>query len=419
MKIERLNAREILDSRGNPTIEAVLFADGEHAAAAVPSGASTGSHEALELRDRDEKRFGGLGVKKAVANVKETIGAAVKGRDFKTMASLDSFLLELDDSPKKTNLGANSLLAVSLAFARLSAKTKGLHLYELLAKEYGFPAPSSTMPRLMLNVVNGGRHADTALEIQEFHLIPRQESALEMVRMGAEVFHALKQVLKRQNKATLVGDEGGYAPDYTDARDVFRVLTEAVELAGYTTDKDISFSIDAAATGWLNIESGKYTLAGKALTAQQLIGVYRDWVAQYPIISIEDGLAEDDYAGWKKLKSEFGKKLTLVGDDLFVTNIKRIEEGIHENLANAVLIKPNQIGTLTETVEAIQLSQKAKMKIVISNRSGETCDPFISDLAVASHADFLKAGSLSRGERLAKYNRLMAIDDLLHQGARA
>ncbi|MFA6512450.1 MAG: phosphopyruvate hydratase [Patescibacteria group bacterium] len=415
MKIEKLNAREILDSRGNPTIEAVAFGNGHHAAAAVPSGASTGSHEALELRDRDEKRFDGLGVMKAVANVKETIANAVVGKEFVDVTQLDAFLLKLDDSPKKTNLGANSLLAVSLAFARLDAENKGQHLYEYLAKTYGFGPLPKKMPRLMMNVINGGSHADTQLEIQEFHIVPRQDSALEMVRVGAEVFHALKQVLKRQKKVTLVGDEGGYAPEYRDGREVLAVMQQAVELAGYIPGKDVDFSIDAAATELFDIETGKYRLNEKTLSATQLISVYRDWIKEFPIISLEDGLAEDDFEGWKKLKQEFGEKMTLVGDDLFVTNLVRLEEGIKEDLANAILIKPNQIGTLTEAVQAIQRAQKEKMAIVISHRSGETCDPFITDLAVASHANYLKAGSLSRGERLTKYNRLMAIDDLLHQ----
>lgn len=415
MKMTSLNAREILDSRGNPTVEAVMFAEGKHAAAAVPSGASTGSHEALELRDRDEKRFGGLGVTKAVRHVKEDIANAAAGKDFEGIAAFDRFLLELDNSPKKEKLGANSLLAASLAFARTHAKVQGQHLYEYLTEQYGFGKPSTTMPRLMMNVINGGRHADTNLEIQEFHIVPKRGRAIEMVRIGAEIFHALKQMLRRQNKSTLVGDEGGYAPEFTDSREVFAVMREAVELAGYTLGKDVFFSIDAAATELFDIESGKYRLNKTALTAAQLISVYRDWAEAYPILSIEDGLAEDDFAGWKEMTKEFGKRMVLIGDDLFVTNVKRLDEGISEGLANGILIKPNQIGTLSEAVEAIRRAQEAKMKVAISHRSGETCDPFIADLAVATHADFLKAGSLSRGERLAKYNRLMAIDDLLHQ----
>ncbi len=409
-----LHAREILDSRGNPTIEVdVRLSGGAFGRAAVPSGASTGVHEALELRDGDPKRFGGKGVLKAIANVNGKIAAALRGLDATRQSEIDARLIELDHTENKSNLGANAMLGVSLAVAHAAAAAKNLPLYRYLNPD------AHVMPVPMMNVLNGGSHADSSVDMQEFMIVPVGAPTMaDAVRMGAEVFHALAKVLKKLGHSTNVGDEGGYAPNLKSNEEPVELILQAISNAGYQPGADVAIALDPASSEFF--DDGKYVFARsdkKARTSAEMVKFYADWVSRYPIVSIEDGLAEDDWDGWKVLTRELGPKIQLVGDDIFVTNTKRLERGIKEHVANSILIKVNQIGTLTETLGAIEMARKAGYTSVISHRSGETEDTTIADLAVATGTGQIKTGSLSRSERNAKYNRLMRIAEEL--GARA
>jgi enolase 1/2/3 len=410
-----ITAREILDSRGNPTVEAdVLLSSGVLGRAAVPSGASTGEHEAVELRDGDEERYGGKGVRNAVRNVEETIAPALAGADATDQIGIDAALIEMDGTPNKSNLGANAILSVSLAVARAAAEDLKLPLYRYL----GGPL-ARVMPVPMMNIVNGGAHATNNLDFQEFMIVPvGADTFSDAVRMGAEVFHALKKVLVRRKLSTGVGDEGGFAPDLRDDEEAIKVIIEAIEAAGYGPGKQIALALDVAATELY--KDGVYVFkksGGRKLDAEGMIDLYTRWVDEYPIVSIEDGLAEDDWEGWAKLTSALGDRVQLVGDDLFVTNTERLAKGIESGVANAILIKVNQIGTLTETLEAIDMARAAGYLSVISHRSGETEDTFIADLAVATGAGQIKTGSASRTDRVAKYNQLLRIEGQLGAAA--
>ena len=412
--IAEIKAREILDSRGNPTIEVdVLLASGARGRAAVPSGASTGVHEALELRDGDPKRYGGKGVLKAVGNVNTKIAAALRGFDATRQADLDAQIIELDGSENKANLGANAMLGVSLAAAHAAAASKNLPLYRYLNPD------AHIMPVPMMNVLNGGSHADSSVDMQEFMIVPLgAPSMTEAIRMGAEVFHALASVLKKRGQSTNVGDEGGFAPNLKSNEEPVEVIIEAISKAGYKPGTDVAIALDPASSEFF--DDGKYVFARsdkKARTSAEMVKFYADWVSRYPIVSIEDGLSEDDWPGWKTLTTELGSKVQLVGDDLFVTNTRRLQRGIKEGIGNSILIKVNQIGTLTETLGAIEMARKAGYTSVISHRSGETEDTTIADLAVATGAGKIKTGSMSRSERIAKYNRLLRIAEEL--GSRA
>lgn len=414
-KIKKIIAREILDSRGNPTIETkVILANGMTAKASVPSGASTGVHEAHELRDGDKKRYDGLGVLKAVDNVNNEIFKILKGEDVTNQEEIDNIMIKLDGTANKKKLGANAILSVSLACARTAAMAKGLELYEYLAKIYKF-TPKYKLPIPFFNIFNGGKHADTNLDFQEFMIVPLKDvSFAEKVRIGAEIFHELGYVLKKAGFDTDVGNEGGYAPDIVSSIQAIELIIAAVINAGYQPGEDIGVAIDVGSSELYNNKTKKYIfkLDQANFTSQNLTGLYYEWFRKYPIISIEDGLAEDDWEGWQELTKELGEEMILVGDDLFTTNIDRLRLGLKAKAANTVLIKPNQIGTLTATIEYVKFAQKHNYKTMVSHRSAETCDDFIADLAVAIGADYIKAGSLSRGERLAKYNRLMEIENI-------
>ena len=409
--IESVRAREVLDSRGNPTVAvAVATSFGAVEEAMVPSGASTGAYEAVEKRDGDPKRYGGKGVLKAVGAVNEIIGPAIEGMDVTSQREIDAVMIELDGTPNKANLGANALLGVSLAIARAAAVSVGLPLYRYL----GGPS-AATLPVPMMNVINGGKHAEGALQFQECMVVPvGAPTVAEAVRYGSEVFHALGTMLHEAGHQTLVGDEGGYAPKLDSIDEALQLLVRAIEKAGYTPGEEIAIALDPAATEFCR--DGKYwphVPDDHPLDAAQMVGLYDGLCAKYPIVSIEDGLAEDDWEGWNLLTKALGAKVQLVGDDLFVTNVKRLERGIREGSANAILIKVNQIGTLTETLDAVEMAHKAAFRAVISHRSGETEDTTISDLVVATGAGQIKTGSLARSERNAKYNRLMGIAEEL------
>jgi len=408
--IEAVFGREILDSRGNPTVEVeVLLSGGAAGRAAVPSGASTGQREALELRDGDRKRYGGKGVRKAVAHVNGEIAAEVRGADARDQALLDRILIELDGTENKGRLGANAILGVSLAVARAAAEASGLPLYRYLGG-----ADARTLPVPMMNLINGGIHADNRLDPQEFMVCPTGfESFAEALRAGVEIFHALKGILKSKGLSTGVGDEGGFAPDIASAREALDLLVEAIEAAGYRPGRDVSIALDPAASEFF--EKGKYVLAGekKTLSPEKMIAYWEALVRDFPIVSIEDGLAESDREGWIALTERLGKEILLVGDDVFVTNPKILAKGIEDGIANALLVKLNQVGTVTETLDAVRLAQTAGYKTVVSHRSGETSDDSIADLAVAVNSGLIKTGSACRGERLAKYNRLLEIEDEL------
>lgn len=412
--IKSIHAREILDSRGNPTVEAeVILASGIMGSAAVPSGASTGAREALELRDGDAKRYGGKGVTKAVANVNGPIAQALIGKEVQDQATIDRIMLELDGTPYKSNLGANAILAVSLACAHAAANENGKPLYEQLGGE-----AAVTLPVPMMNIINGGAHADNSVDMQEFMIIPAgAPSFSEALRYGAEVFHALKKVLHDRGMNTAVGDEGGFAPDLSSNEEAIEMILEAIAKAGYTAGKDIYIGIDVASSEFY--KDGKYVLEseGKSFTSEEFAAFLKGWVENYPILSIEDGMAEDDWAGWKYLTEVLGGTCQLVGDDLFVTNPAILKEGIDKGIANAILIKVNQIGTLSETLEAMRLAAAHGYTSISSHRSGETEDTTIADLAVATNCGQIKTGSLSRSDRIAKYNRLLRIEERL--GARA
>jgi enolase len=415
-KIATVRAREILDSRGNPTVEAdVSLAGGGFGRAAVPSGASTGEHEALELRDGDKSRYLGKGVRKAVENVNARIAPKVKGRDAADQAGLDRFLCELDGTPTKSKLGANAILAVSMAAARAAAAAKSVPLYKHLARDGG-----ETLPVPMMNILNGGAHADNRVDLQEFMVMPvGAASFCEALRMGAEVFHHLKSALKKRGYSTAVGDEGGFAPNLQSNDEGVEVILEAIAAAGYQPGEQIAIALDPAASEFF--DNGKYVFKksdNSVHSADDMVKFYADWVRQYPIVSIEDGLAEDDWAGWKVLTKELGGKVQLVGDDLFVTNTTRLKRGIDEKIANSILIKLNQIGTVTETIEAIEMARQAGYTSIVSHRSGETEDTFIADFVVALGTGQIKTGSASRTDRVAKYNQLLRIEEELGAAAR-
>jgi enolase len=414
VKIQKVLAREILDSRGNPTVEVdVVLRNGAMGRAAVPSGASTGEHEAAELRDGG-KRYAGKGVRKAVANVETVIAPRLRGRDVRQQEAIDKLLIELDGTPTKKRLGANALLGVSLAVAKAAAAAAGEPLYRYL----GGPK-AVTLPVPMMNILNGGAHADSSVDLQEFMVVPvGATSFAEGLRMGTEVFHALKGVLHKRGLGTGVGDEGGFAPNLASNRDALDLVMEAIEAAGYKPGRQIAIALDPATSELF--EAGVYVFRksdGARKTAAEMAEFWADWVDRYPIVSIEDGLAEDDWEGWEALTAKLGKKVQLVGDDLFVTNARRLRQGIETRVGNSILIKLNQIGTLTETLETIALAREAGYTTVISHRSGETEDSTISDLAVATNAGQIKTGSACRGERTAKYNQLLRIEEMLGKRA--
>jgi enolase len=416
--ISDIYAREVLDSRGNPTVEVEVYTEsGAFGRALVPSGASTGEHEAIELRDGDKSRYLGKGVLKAVDNVNDVIAPALIGMDVTQQVLIDQTMLELDGTKNKGNLGANAILGVSMAVARAAAEYVGLPLYLYLG---GFNAKE--LPTPMMNIINGGSHADNNVDFQEFMIMPvGAKTFKEALRTGAEVFHALKKVLSKKGYNTAVGDEGGFAPDLKSNEEALEVIIESIKNAGYKPGEDVLLAMDVASSEFYNKEKGVYVLAGeggKELTAAQLVDFYADLVDKYPIVSIEDGLDENDWDGWKVLTEKLGKKVQLVGDDLFVTNTERLAKGIEEGIGNSILIKVNQIGTLTETFEAIEMAKRAGYTAVISHRSGETEDSTIADIAVATNAGQIKTGSLSRTDRIAKYNQLLRIEDELGQTAK-
>lgn len=407
-------AREVLDSRGNPTVEVEVYTEaGAMGSAIVPSGASTGVHEAVELRDNDEKRFLGKGVETAVDNVNLEIADELVGWDVFDQVGIDNYLIELDGTENKSRLGANAILGVSLAVAKAAADENGQRLFEYIGGVNG-----KTLPVPMMNILNGGQHADNNVDIQEFMIMPvGGENFKESLRIGTEVFHNLKNVLKSRKLNTSVGDEGGFAPNLESNEEALKTIVEAIKKAGYEPGKDVMIAIDAAASEFY--EDGKYNMAGDnaVRTSDEMIEYYKNLVEKYPIISIEDGLAEDDWDGWKKLTQELGSKIQLVGDDLFVTNVKRLQKGIEMGVCNSILIKLNQIGTLTETLDAIELAKRHGYTAVISHRSGETEDTTIADVAVATNAGQIKTGSTSRTDRICKYNQLLRIEDMLESTA--
>ena len=408
--IEDVIAREILDSRGNPTIEVeVLLIGGERGVAAVPSGASTGSHEAVELRDGDKSRYGGKGVLNAVLNVNETISDAIIGLEATDQITLDEVMIGLDGTPNKGNLGANAILGVSLAVAKAAANALQEPLYRYLGG-----VSARTLPVPMMNILNGGKHADNSTDMQEYMILPVGAPTFrEALRMGAEVYQGLKKVLHGKKLNTNVGDEGGFAPSLSSNREALEIIVDAIGAAGYKAGVDIFLGMDPASSEFY--DNGKYVLAreGRTLSSSEMVDLYDRWISEYPIITIEDGLAEDDWGGWKLLRQRLGNRIQLVGDDLFVTNTERLKRGIQEQAANSILIKLNQIGTLTETLEAIEMAKRASFSAVVSHRSGETEDTTIADLVVATNAGQIKTGAPARSERVAKYNRLMVIEDEL------
>src|SRR6266478_2167921 len=414
-QIDRIHAREILDSRGNPTVEAdVVLAGGARGRAAVPSGASTGEHEAVELRDGDGKRYGGKGVLKAVQNVNEVIARELKGKDALDQAAIDRALIEVDGTPNKSNLGANALLAVSMANARAAANYQKLPLYRYLGG-----ADANTLPVPMMNIINGGAHADNTVDFQEFMIVPvGAERFSEALRMGAEIFHTLKSVLKKKGYATSVGDEGGFAPNLKSNEEAIETILEAIAHSGYRAGEDVLLALDPAASEFYDGTSYVFKKSdGRKLRSDQMVSFWKTWAGKYPIISIEDGMAENDWDGWKALTDVIGQRVQLVGDDLFVTNTKFLQKGIELGVANSILIKVNQIGTLSETLECIEMAKSNSRTAVISHRSGETEDAFIADLAVATNAGQIKTGSLSRSDRIAKYNQLLRIEEELGAAA--
>ncbi len=418
VKIKNIRGREILDSRGNPTVEVdVLLGNGILGRAAVPSGASTGEHEALELRDGDKKRYLGKGVLEAVKNVNEVIAPKLIGKEVTRQEEIDRLMIKLDGTENKERLGANAVLGVSLAVAKAGALSSNLPLYQYIRKNYQLPITNYQLPVPMMNVINGGKHADNNVDLQEFMIVPLGKSFGESLRMGAEVFHNLKKVLKEKGYSIAVGDEGGFAPDLESNEEAIQVILEGIKRAGYKAGEDVFLALDPAASEFY--KDGRYILASekKDLSASEMVDFYKDWVDKYPIVSIEDGLAQDDWEGWKELTLKLSKRIQIVGDDLFVTNSKRLKRGIEEGIANSILVKLNQIGTLTETIETIKMAKKAGYTTVISHRSGETEDTTISDVAVAVNAGQIKTGSCSRSERIAKYNQLLRIEEELGKKA--
>jgi len=426
-KITRVHARQILDSRGNPTVEADVYVGaGARGRAAVPSGASTGEHEAFELRDGDKTRYMGKGVLKAVANVNTEIAKAVTGLDAADQRALDKRMIELDGTPTRSRLGANAILAVSMAAARGAAAAQNLPLYKYLAR-YSTDSSANLLPVPMMNILNGGAHADSSVDFQEFMVMPiGAPNFSEALRWGVEIFHALKSTLKKHGYSTAVGDEGGFAPSCKSNEEAIQIVLEAIAAAGYKPGEQVSIALDPASSEFYDKATGKYVFKKSdksAHSSAEMITYWTSWVEKYPIVSIEDGMAEDDWAGWKSLTQSIGvktskKKIQLVGDDLFVTNTTRLSRGIKEGIANAILIKLNQIGSVSETIDAIELARKAGYKSIISHRSGETEDTFIADLAVATAAGQIKTGSASRTDRVAKYNQLLRIEEELGSDAR-
>ena len=415
-KITDIHARQIMDSRGNPTVECdVTLSGGAIGRAGVPSGASTGSFEALELRDGGDA-YMGKGVFSAVRNVNEIIRPALLGMTATSQSEIDNKMLELDGTPNKDKLGANAILAVSLAVAHAAAAQKHIPLYKYIAEIYGNPNPC-VLPRPMMNIINGGAHADNGLDAQEFMIIPNgAHSEFEAIRMGSEIFHNLKKILKAAGNSTNVGDEGGFAPNFNSCDEALSTIVDAIKSAGYVPGDDVSIGLDVAASEFY--KDGVYNFEGKKLSSDDMIKFFEDLCEKYPIISIEDALAEEDWDGWAKLNAELGNKIQLVGDDLFVTNPIRLKRGIEKNAANAILIKLNQIGSLTETLQTIRMAQDANYGVVVSHRSGETEDTTIADLAVATNAGQIKTGSMSRTDRMAKYNQLVRIEEELDKNAK-
>jgi len=411
--IMSISAREILDSRGNPTVEAeVRLADGSLGIAAVPSGASTGAHEAVELRD-NAKRYGGKGVLKAVKHVNTLIAKHLKGMDALKQREIDQAMIDLDGTPNKSVLGANAILAVSLATARAAARSKRKPLYEYIRSAYRLKEKGWQMPVATMNVLNGGRHADNSLTVQEFMIVPVHKKFSERVRMGSQIFHSLAQILQKKGYSTAVGDEGGFAPDLPNNEAALKLLVQAIRAANFIPGKHVYIAMDIAASEFFR--GGRYYFLSQkqASSADKVMRVLDSWMRSYPIVSIEDPLSEDDWDNWALFTKKFQKSISVIGDDIFVTNVERIEQGIGMGVANAVLIKLNQIGTLSETIDAIYLAKRHGYKTSISHRSGETSDTFIADLAVAVNSEFIKAGSMSRSERVEKYNRLMKIESEL------
>ena len=408
--ITDIKGRQILDSRGNPTVEVdVILADGSFGRAAVPSGASTGAHEAWEARDGDASVYLGKGVLKAVDNINNAIAESLQGYDALDQQAVDRDMIELDGTANKSNLGANAILGVSLATAKAAADATGQPLYRYLGG-----AAAQMLPAPMMNILNGGEHADNSVDVQEFMVMPLGFTQFsEALRCGCEIFHTLKKVLNGKGLNTAVGDEGGFAPDLGSNREALDLIMEAIDLAGYKAGEQVSIALDVASTEFYNAEAGTYKFDGNDLSTSDMVGLLKDWSANYPICSIEDGCGEDDWAGWKQLTDEIGSSVQLVGDDLFVTNTERLQRGIDEGIANSILIKVNQIGTLTETINAIQLADRAGYSSVSSHRSGETEDSTIADLAVALNTGQIKTGSASRSDRMAKYNQLLRIEEEL------
>jgi len=418
VEIIKIIGREILDSRGNPTVEAdVILEDGSMGRAAVPSGASTGEHEAVELRDGDKSRYLGKGTQKAVRNIFEEIAPALEGLDASAQAEIDRKMIALDGTSNKGRLGANAMLAVSMATARAAAASELTPLYRYLGG-----VSASLLPVPMMNILNGGAHADNSVDVQEFMIAPHGASRFsDALRMGAEVFHTLKGVLKQRGYSTSVGDEGGFAPNLKSNAEALEVVLEAITKAGYKSGEQIAIALDPASSEFYDKSKGKYVFKKSdksERSSEQMVEFWSDWVRQYPIISIEDGMAEDDWKGWKQLTEALGARIQLVGDDLFVTNVERLSRGISEGIANSILIKVNQIGTLTETLDAMQMAAGAGYTSMVSHRSGETEDAFIADLAVATGAGQIKTGSASRTDRIAKYNQLLRIEQELGPSAK-
>lgn len=415
--IVHIRGREILDSRGNPTVEVeVMTEDGAIGRAAVPSGASTGAYEANEMRDDDRKRYGGKGVLKAVEHVNDVIAPELMGEDVEDQALVDRIMLELDGTDNKSRLGANAILGVSLATARAAAMEQGVPLYRYLGG-----VNARTLPVPMMNILNGGAHADNSVDIQEFMVMPvKAENFAQALRMGAEVFHTLRKVLKDKGMSTNVGDEGGFAPNLPSNEAAIQTVIQAIEMAGYRPGEDMWIALDAASTEFYDASTGKYVFkksTGESRSSSEMVSFWKDWVSKYPIVSIEDGLAEDDWDGWKQLTDAVGKQVQIVGDDLFVTNVQRLSRGINEGIANSILVKVNQIGSLTETINAVNMATRNGFSSIISHRSGETEDTFIADLAVALNTGQIKTGSASRSDRVAKYNQLLRIEEQLGEVA--
>lgn len=411
-------ARQILDSRGNPTIEVDVITDNDNRGrAAVPSGASTGIHEAVELRDNDKRIYAGKGVMKAVANVNDILANELLGMEVSEQAAIDKIMIDADGTKNKEKIGANAILAVSLAIAKAAAKDANLPLFRYIGG-----TNAKIMPVPMMNILNGGAHADNKIDFQEFMVMPvGAETFSESLRWGVEIFHSLKTVLKKNGYSTNVGDEGGFAPNIQSNEEAIETVLEAISAAGYRPGEDVQIAMDAANSELWSAKDGKYIFHksdGRQMSSEQLVKYWESWVSQYPIVSIEDGMAEDDWEGWKMLTDSLGKKVQLVGDDLFVTNVERLKKGIDENIANALLVKVNQIGTLSETIDAVSMAQNNGYNTIMSHRSGETEDSTIADLAVALNCGQIKTGSASRSDRMAKYNQLLRIEELLGTSAR-